>query len=162
MVGELSPYNIKEVIPDHFYWTISNMTDKRKSIRGSFGSYNYLSNHGSSTQGFGVQQQNNGPVGYVSVAGNAEAPRVIANGSILYYAVDQGVWFQAVGCDIDIEYTLEPVQYAQSEEANKNGLVHWCNKLTVTKDTIVESEIRGFSAIKATFKGNGILYVAAR
>ena len=138
------------------------MTDKRTNIRGSFGSYNYLSNHDSSTQGFGIQQQNNGPVGYVSVAGNTETPRVIANGSILYYTVDQGLWFQAVGCDIDVEYTLEPAQYAQSEDANEHGLVHWCNKVTVAKDTIVESDIRGFSAIKATFKGNGILYVAAR
>lgn len=138
------------------------MTEKRKNIRGSFGSYNYLSNHGSSTQGFGIQQQNNGPVGYVAAAGCPERPCVISNGSVLYYAVDQGVWFQAVGCDIDIEYTLEPVQYAQSEEANEKGLIHWCNKVTVKKDTIVESEIRGFSAIKATFSGTGILYIAAR
>ena len=138
------------------------MTNSRSNTRGSFGSYNYFLNHGSSTQGFGIQQQNNGPVGYLSVAGDSEKPKIIPNSGVLYYAIDQGIWFQAVGCDIDIEYTLEPVQYAQSEEANENNLVHWCNKLTVAKDTIVESDLRGFSAIKATFKDKGILYVLAR
>lgn len=137
-------------------------TNTRANVRGSFGSYNYRPVEGSSTQGFGVAQQNNGPVGFVSAAGTPEKPCVIANISILNYAVDQGVWFQAVGCDIDIEYTLEPVQYALSEDANENNLVHWCNKVTVAKDTIVESEIRGFSAVKATFKGTGILYMVAR
>ena len=133
----------------------------RPKIRGNFGSYNFLLPPNGATQGLGVQQ-NNTPLGYASICGDTEHPGILQGTSVLAFKVDQGVWFQASGCDIDVEYTLEPWNYAVSPEANEKGLVHWCNKVAVAENTIVESDIRGFSAIKATFKGTGILYVIAR
>lgn len=130
----------------------------RLGIHGNYGYEGWKT--GVATQGFGTQQHI-GSTGYVSCTGNKES-KTFAADSILMFKVDQGLWFQAVGCDIDVEFTLEQCAYATSKEANDKGLVHWCNKVTVSKDTIVESPIFGFSAIKVTFKGNGIFYAVAR
>lgn len=129
--------------------------------RGNFGTIYPIRNQGASTQGMGTQQSNT-CLGYSALIGDEQHPQYLQAVGTLSFKVDQGIWFQAVGCDIDVDFTLEPSDYALSKEANDQGLVHWCNTLPVKKDTIVESEIRGFSVIRATFHGRGILYMVAR
>ena len=129
------------------------------NIRGNYGFAGRQFNP-SATQGFG-KQANNSVVSNLSIAGNNESVYVQASG-ILCLKYDQGMSFQAVGCDIDIEYTNENWNFACSAEANEKGAVHWCNKVTVSKDTIVVNAIPAFCALKITFKGQGICYLAAR
>lgn len=137
------------------------MPKNRASIHGNFGYAGRGINDGGSTQGFGIQTAQQA-TGYVSVAGKAGESKYIPANAVLTFAIDQGVWFQAVGSAVDVEFTLEPQNYAMSEEANKNNLVHWCNKQTVSPDTIVPADIYAFSALKVTFTADGIFYVCVR
>ena len=130
------------------------------NIRGNYGFAGRQLGHLQSSQGFG-KQANASIVSNLSIAGNNESFYIPAN-SILAFCYDQGMTFQAVGCDVDIEYTNENWNFACSEEANQKGGVHWCNKLTVSKDTIEVNKVPAFNALKITFNGQGICYLAAR
>lgn len=130
-------------------------------IRGNHGyAGRQLNGHFRSTQGFG-RQSSNSVVSNVSIAGSNESIYLQAS-SLLVLSYDQGMTIQAVGCDIDIEYTNENWEFACSEEANANNSVHWCNKLSVKQNTMEVNSIPAFTALKITFNGTGICYLAAR
>ena len=133
--------------------------EKRVNFHGNYGYEGWKT--GIATQGFGKQQHITA-TGHISYAGNPDKPAIIAADSILMFKMDQGLWFQAVGCDMDVEFTLENVAYATDKSANKQNLIHWCNKVTIPKNTVIESPFFGFSAIKVTFKGTGIFYAVGR
>ena len=119
-----------------------------------------LGNQLKSMQGFG-KQSHNSVVSNLSITGSNNSVYIQAT-SLLCLKYDQGMTMQAVGCDIDIEYTNENWDFACSEEANAKGAVHWCNKLTVKQDTIEINQVPAFCALKITFNGTGICYLAAR
>ena len=127
-----------------------------KNFRGNYGSHFY--HLGTATQGVGSAQHLN-PMGWCSCHGE-NTSFVIPGGYITATKEDQGTWFQAVGCEITIEFTLESVPYSVQESRAES--MHWCNAMTLTPGTIIESPIKAFSAIRITFNGRGIFYAAAR
>lgn len=137
-----------------------NMT-KYDNARGNFGPVYPRIGKITSTHGIGKQQTIQ-PNGFCSCAGKKGEVKYLPCNSILISKVDQGVWMQAVGASIDVEYTLEPASMSIDEEINKNNGVHWCNKQTLTPGKIDPADIFGFSAIKLTFSGDAIFYAVTR
>lgn len=127
------------------------------------GNYGYAGNHretSMASSGMGIQASNQCG-GFLAITGKAGESKYVQAGSIFCFKTDQGFWVQAVGSDVDLEYTLEPWSLACSPSANKAGLVHWCSKLSVKANTIEQSSILA-SAMKVTFKEDGIFYMYAR
>lgn len=144
-------------------WLINHrfMENKMPNIMGNHGfGGRQLPAQMRSVQGFG-KQAHNSIVANLSITGSNESVYVQAT-SLLCLLYDQGMSMQAVGCDIDIEYTNENWDFACSKEANDRGAVHWCNKVTVKQNTIEVNQIPAFCALKITFNGTGICYLAAR
>lgn len=133
----------------------------RSNIHGNYGYEGHGLSKGGATQGFGTQV-NNSIVANLSIAGSADKVVYIPATAILSLKYDQGLSFQAVGCDVEVSYTNENWNYACSQQANESNLIHWCNTLTVKQGTIQPSELLAFCALRLVFKGTGILYLAAR
>ena len=112
--------------------------------------------------GIGGRNLPDGIISWVGVVAKA--------GDVLYLSaadctttnkVDQGYYFQSVGGDVTVDHTLQNAAMAANPDPAVQASVDWCNPLTVTPGTILQSAL-GFSAIRITFSADGEFYVVAR
>ena len=129
----------------------------KPNFRGNYGAYL----RGSLSQGVGKQQANT-VLGYIAITADEAGEKYLSANSLFTSFYDQGGCLQAVGSAVEVSFTLENADFATDETANKKGLVHWCNSLTVSPDKIETFPIPAFSAMKIKFTAPGILYIATR